>query len=159
LSGRVDKTAVEAVGCFIFVAASMTDTLEISPGVSESDPEKTPIHATTEQYGDQIPHELLEILAPNGESDYILAHINGMTEEEAIAIVEESVRFHADDWNFPTEMRERMTKLLRGRKLYGEFYDRDLRIDAVMMRYSSPYPGVRAVAEPLDNVDVPIETM
>ncbi len=55
-------------------------------------------------------------------------------------------------------MRERMVRLLQGRKLYGDFYDRDLRIDATVMRYSSPYPGVRAVAEPLDNSDVPIET-
>jgi hypothetical protein len=52
-----------------------------------------------------------------------------------------------------------MKRLLEGRKVYGDFYDRDLRIDATMMKYSSPYPGVRAVAEPLDNADVPIETM
>jgi hypothetical protein len=56
-------------------------------------------------------------------------------------------------------MRDRMKRLLEGPKLYGDFYDRDLRIDATMMRYSSPYPGVRAVAEPLDNSDVPVETI
>jgi len=56
-------------------------------------------------------------------------------------------------------MRDRMKQLLEGRKLYGHFYDRDLRIDATMMRWSSPYPGVRAVAEPVDNTDVPIETI
>lgn len=52
-----------------------------------------------------------------------------------------------------------MEKLLKGPKQYGEFYDRDLRIDAVMMRYSSPYPGVRAVADPVDDQNVPIETI
>ena len=52
-----------------------------------------------------------------------------------------------------------MKRLLEGPKLYGDFYDRDLRIDATMMRYSSPYPGVRAVAEPLDDTDVPVETI
>lgn len=51
-----------------------------------------------------------------------------------------------------------MKRLLQGPKLYGDCYDRDLRIDATMMRYSSPYPGVRAVAEPLDDTDVPVET-
>jgi hypothetical protein len=51
-----------------------------------------------------------------------------------------------------------MKRLLQGPKLYGDYYDRDLRIDATMMRYSSPYPGVRAVAEPLDDTDVPVET-
>lgn len=123
-----------------------------------SDPEKTPYRTTDERYGDQISHEMLEELAPNGEGEFILDKINNMTEEEAIAILEESVEFHSDDWNFPSDMRERMKRLLQGPKLYGEFYDRDLRIDATMMRYSSPYPGVRAVADPLDDNDVPIET-
>ena len=126
---------------------------------SESDPEKNPHQASDEQWADQITHEMLEVLAPNGEGDYILDIINNMSEEEAVAIIEESVKFHADDWNFPSDMRARMVRLLKGRKLYGDFYDRDLRIDATMMRYSSPYPGVRAVAEPLDNTDVPIETI
>lgn len=52
-----------------------------------------------------------------------------------------------------------MTRLLQGPKLYGDFYDRDLRIDATMMKYSSPYPGVRAVAEILDADPLPIETI
>lgn len=109
-------------------------------------------------WGDEVPHEMLETLAPNGESEYILDKINSMSEEQAVAIVEESLRFHADDWNFPSEMRARMAKLLEGRKLYGDFYDRDLRIDATMMRYSSPYPGVRSVQELEPNDDIPIET-
>ncbi|KAE8447140.1 hypothetical protein EG329_011124 [Mollisiaceae sp. DMI_Dod_QoI] len=142
----------------------MSGTVEIiDDGVEpySSDPEKNPKSAAEdshEAWGDQITHEMLEVLAPNGEGDYILDIINNMSEEEAVAIIEESVKFHADDWNFPSDMRERMVRLLQGRKLYGDFYDRDLRIDATMMRYSSPYPGVRAVAEPLDNSDVPIET-
>lgn len=132
---------------------------DVSPDPYGSDPEKTPPQGSHEQWGDQIPHEMMETLAPNGEEEYILDKINNMTEEDAIAIVAESVEFHADDWNLGSDMRERMVKLLKGRKAYGEFYDRDLRIDATMMRYSSPYPGVRAVAEPLDNSDVPVETI
>lgn len=128
----------------------------IRPG---SDPEKIPPRVTEEQYGDQITHEMLEVLAPNGEGDHILDIINNMTEEEAVAIIQESIRFHADDWNFPSDMRDRMKRLMEGPKLYGDFYDRDLRIDATMMKYSSPYPGVRAIAEPLDNTDVPVETI
>jgi hypothetical protein len=56
-------------------------------------------------------------------------------------------------------MRDRMRRLMDGPKLYGELYDRDLRIDATLMRYSSPYPGVRAVVEPQDDTNVPIETI
>ena len=110
------------------------------------------------RYGDQIPPEMLETLAPNGEADFILDKINGMSEEEAIAIVREAIDFHSDDWNFPSEMRERMQRLLlEGPKGYGEHYGRDLRIDAVMIKWSSPYPGVRAVASPIDE-EVPTET-
>ncbi|KAH8690596.1 OPT oligopeptide transporter protein-domain-containing protein [Talaromyces proteolyticus] len=132
----------------------------MAPDTFDPDPEKKiQPHVTAERIGDQIPHELLEELAPNGEGDYILGIINSMSEEEAIAIIHESLEFHADDWNFPSDMRERMKRLLQGPKLYGEFYERDLRIDATMMRYSSPYPGVRAVTDPMDNADVPIETI
>jgi hypothetical protein len=137
----------------------MSDSAESTPRLFEYDKEKSPHEVTDEKFGDQISHEMLEVLAPNGEGDYILDKINTMTEEEARTIIDESIKFHDDDWNFPTDMRERMNRLLKGREAYGDFYDRDLRIDATMMRYSSPYPGVRAVAEPLDNTDVPIETM
>jgi hypothetical protein len=130
---------------------------------SHRDAEKIQVQSSDDvqfvNFSDQIPHSMLEELAPNGEGDYILDKINNMTEEEALAIVSESHKFFADDWNFPTEMRSRMGRLLEGRKAYGEFYDRDLRIDAVMLRYSSPYPGVRAVADPVDDQNVPIETI
>ncbi|KAF7532472.1 hypothetical protein G7054_g7913 [Neopestalotiopsis clavispora] len=125
---------------------------------SRPDPEKMPAGASTERVTDQIPHKMLEELAPNGETEYILDKINNMSEDEAIEIIHEAVQFHADDWNFPSEMRDRMKRLLDGPKTYGEFYERDLRIDAVLMRYSSPYPGVRSVAEHTDDTHVPIET-
>lgn len=128
-------------------------------GITPTDPEKAPHHVGEEEnWGDQIPHEMLETLAPNGESEYILDKINNFNEEDAISIIAESLEFHSDDWNFPSDMRERMVRLLQGRKLYGEFYDRDLRIDATMMKYSSPYPGVRAVQELEVDDDVPVET-
>lgn len=142
----------------------MSGTVEIiedgtDPNRYTTDPEKKYASTSTGQVGDQIPSEMLETLAPNGEGEYILGIINNMTEEEALEIVKESVKFHADDWNFPTDMRQRMVRLIEeGPKGYGEFYERDLKCDATMMRYSSPYPGVRAVADIQDQVHVPIET-
>ncbi|KAK3377360.1 OPT oligopeptide transporter protein-domain-containing protein [Lasiosphaeria ovina] len=133
---------------------------EIAPDLSDRDHEKTPTQTGThERISGQIPHEMLEVLAPNGEGDYILEKVDSLSREEALAIVAEAHRFHSDDWNFPSEMRDRMGRLVAdGPKQYGEFYDRDLRVDAVMLRYSSPYPGVRAVADPRDEPTVPIET-
>ncbi|KAM7187691.1 OPT domain containing protein [Rhypophila sp. PSN 637] len=154
MSGNL-KTKPEPV-----IAADDGD--EIASPSSDRDPEKTQSGSgtNTSRIGDQIPHKMLEELAPNGEGEYILEKVNNMTEEEALAIIQESLVFHSDDWNFPSEMRERMKRLLElGPKGYGEFYDRDLRIDATMMRYSSPYPGVRAVADPFDDSTIPIETI
>jgi hypothetical protein len=52
--------------------------------------EKLPMRTTNGQFGDQIPHEMLKELAPNGEEEYIVNKINNMTEDEAIAIIQES---------------------------------------------------------------------
>jgi hypothetical protein len=58
---------------------------------SSPDVEKMPASIkNTTFFGDQIPHEMLEELAPNGETEYILDKINNMTEEEAIKIIKES---------------------------------------------------------------------
>ncbi|KAH8648569.1 OPT oligopeptide transporter protein-domain-containing protein [Xylariales sp. PMI_506] len=135
------------------------DSVQVAPP-SNADPEKTAagVVSSVERVGDQISHEMLEELAPTGDGEYLLEKINEMSEEEAVEIIAEAVRFHADDWNFPSDMRDRMKRLLEGPKSYGAFYERDLRIDAAIMRYSSPYPGVRAVAENRDDQSVPIET-
>jgi hypothetical protein len=123
------------------------------------DAEKEPTRVVPERVGDQISHEHLEQLAPNSDGDraHLLEKINEMSEEEALDIITDAVQFFDDDWNFPGEMMERMKRLLQGPKVYGDFYDRDLRIDAVLLKWSSPYPGVRAVAEIRDS-DVNPET-
>ncbi|KJR84667.1 uncharacterized protein SPSK_08535 [Sporothrix schenckii 1099-18] len=132
-----------------------------APEISAVDEEKQPPRVSAhEQIGDQIPPELLAELAPNGEGEYIRRLVSEMTEEEAYAIVQEGLRFHSDDWNFPSDMRQRMERLVtEGPKQYGPYYDRDLRIDAVMLRHSSPYPGVRAVADPQDDDSTHVETI
>jgi hypothetical protein len=112
---------------------------EISTGPAH-DPEKNPTGVNTVRVVDQIPHSLLEELAPNGEGEYILERIDQMDEEEAFDIIQESIEFFKDDWNFPSDMRERMGRYIKGPKEYGEFY------------------GVRAVAEIIDDQSTPIET-
>lgn len=139
-------------------AAENIEALPSPPTYDEKDNIGS-VTVESNNYADQIPREMMESLAPNGEESFIREKINTMTEDEAIAIITESLEFHSDDWNFPSDMRERMQKVLLGPKIYGEYYDRDLRIDATMMRYSSPYPGVRAVASPLDDENVPVETI
>jgi hypothetical protein len=78
---------------------------------NDSDPEKIQPRVIEERWGDQISHEMLEVLAPNGEGEHILNIINNMTEEEAVAIIWESVKFHADDWNFVSLFRASFSTL------------------------------------------------
>ena len=80
------------------------DDDEVAPayGSDSKDPGKTP-QVIEENWGDQISQTMLEELAPNGEGEYFLDIINNMTEEQAFAIVDESVKFHADDWNFVSD--------------------------------------------------------
>ncbi|PHH65638.1 hypothetical protein CDD81_1724 [Ophiocordyceps australis] len=114
---------------------------------------------TQARFSQEISDEQLQTLAPNGEGEFILDRINSMGEEEAVAIVRQSLDFHSDDWNFPSDMRERMRRLVEGPEAYGQGWERDVRCDAVMMKWSSPYPGVRAVASPLDMDNGPTETI
>lgn len=125
-----------------------------------SDPEKGRAKVSEhEPIGTQIDTEFLKELAPNGESDFLIEKVNAMSLEEAERIVRYNLVFHDDDWNFPSDMRERMTRAVKdGPEGYGEFYERDVKIDAVVLKWSSPYPGVRAVADPRDDGEVMCET-
>ena len=87
------------------IGISVVDGDDIAQDVSDRDAEKTQGRsAAHEGFGDQIPHEMLEVLAPNGEGEYILDKINNMTEEEALAIVTESYQFHDDGILHPSRI-------------------------------------------------------
>jgi len=70
---------------------------------TSSDPKKMPTEITSGRIGDQISHEMLEELAPNGEGEYILDKINNMTEEEAVAIIQESRELYSAVYRFTFE--------------------------------------------------------
>jgi len=53
-------------------------------------PSKKEKPVVEETFVHQISHEMLEILAPNGEGDYILDKISNMTEDEAVEIIQTS---------------------------------------------------------------------
>jgi hypothetical protein len=134
-----------------------TDAIRSAPGLG-LDPEKDTSRLDSAKVGDMIPDHLLKEYAPNGETEYLLEKINDTTTEEAVEIVAEALVFHDDDWNFPTDMRARLKRLLDGPKTYGEFYERDLKLDAAIIKWSSPYPEVRSACDPRDPGDEPIET-
>ncbi|KAK9461999.1 OPT oligopeptide transporter protein-domain-containing protein [Lipomyces oligophaga] len=95
-------------------------------------------------------------------SEFIISKISEMTAEEAMRILSEAVEYHKDDFNFPQESYEKIKVLLGGIEASGleaDIYDLELRVEASMIKHHSPYPEVRAVTDPVDDPNVPVETI
>lgn len=106
--------------------------------------------------------EAVERIAPNGNAEYLFRKIDAMTDIEALDIIRQGMEFHKDDWNFPKDMSEKLKLLLQGPEEFGVdklTYSLELRIEAAMLRYASPYPEVRAIMDFEDDQDVPLETL
>ncbi|KAK9461710.1 OPT oligopeptide transporter protein-domain-containing protein [Lipomyces oligophaga] len=98
----------------------------------------------------------------DGEDAYIFEVMGDMTSENAISILKEAIIEHDSDYNFPSELMDKIQLLVQGPEAYGEdleAYDIDLRLEACMIKYHSPYPEVRAVTDPYDDPDMPCETL
>ncbi len=83
-----------------------------------------------------------------------------LSEDEAIDILEQAIVDHDDDVNFPLETHDKIVLLVKGRDYYPapEEYDFDLRTEAALIRYHSPYPEVRSVTDPFDDPNSFVET-
>lgn len=97
------------------------------------------------------------------ESLVFMAHKMALlTTDEALAVLRKAVEVHADDPNFPSETMTKLTTLLRGRETWdvedGD-YDLELKAEAAIIHYHSPYPEVRSVTVPTeDDMSEPCET-
>jgi OPT family small oligopeptide transporter len=101
-------------------------------------------------------------LMPRADLQYILDRVTLMTSDEAIDILVKAIEFHSDDPNFPVETMMRIKLLVQGPKAAGldtSDYDFDLKAEAAMIHYHSPYPEVRSVTEPFDDPAIPVETI
>jgi len=104
-----------------------------------------------------------ETIEASVDVQYILDRIVPMTEEEALGILRDSIRFHKDDPNFPSDTMARMRRLVLGRGASqvdseAEDYELDLKTLAAIIHYHSPYPEVRSVTAPGDDPSTPVET-
>lgn len=100
-------------------------------------------------------------IAPVADITYIFDQIVLMTEERAIEILIGAIKYHQDDPNFPDETMSRIKRLVQGPKiaeLEPADYDFDLKAEAAIIHYHSPYPEVRSITDPFDNPDAPVET-
>jgi hypothetical protein len=101
--------------------------------------------------------------ASSSEIDFILSKITVMTEDEALNILVKAIEYHDDDPNFPGPVMQKIKLLVQGPKVYGADssidYEIDLKVEAALIHYHSPYPEVRAVSDPEDDPTAPVETI
>ena len=93
----------------------------------------------------ELSAEERERLAPNGNVEYMFDRIDETDDLEALEIIREAIKFHQDDWNFPSQMMQKMKLLMKGPDADKLSYSLELRIEACLLKYSSPYPEVRSI--------------
>ncbi|KAJ8098188.1 OPT oligopeptide transporter protein-domain-containing protein [Lipomyces tetrasporus] len=95
------------------------------------------------------------------DADFIVEKMATLDSLEAQEVLVEAMNYYDTDINFPAVTLEKMEKLLHGEEAYGQgaaLYDLDLRLEACLIKYHSPYPEVRSVCSPIDDPTVPVET-
>ncbi|GME72920.1 unnamed protein product [Ambrosiozyma monospora] len=93
--------------------------------------------------------------------EHVKDKIATMTVDDAKEIISELLEFHKHDLNFQDNTYKRMQELLKGPEAAGcspEDYEYEIKSEAAVCKYFSPYPEVRAVTEPYDDENIPVET-
>ncbi|KAK9357305.1 hypothetical protein V1504DRAFT_479002 [Lipomyces starkeyi] len=102
-----------------------------------------------------------EALGESQNVDFILEKVSTISTEEAVNILTDAIEYHEDGPNFPqrtmTRIQSLVAALSQGDK--GEFYDFDLKLEAVLIGSISPCPEVRSVVDATDDVDTPVESI
>ncbi|KAJ8097257.1 OPT oligopeptide transporter protein-domain-containing protein [Lipomyces tetrasporus] len=87
-----------------------------------------------------------------------------MSLDEALCVLRSTIKDLEDDINFPMETLYRIRRLLEAKRSTDynedpELYELDARIEAAWIKFHSPYPEIRAVTDPSDDPNIPIETL
>lgn len=101
-------------------------------------------------------------IAPRADVTAILDRIISMADEEAVEVLLEAAEFHKDDPNFPSYTMDKIRRLVQGAKVADvdiADWSFEVRTEACMIRYHSPYAEVRSVTLPIDDPDLPVETI
>ncbi|KAK9469149.1 OPT oligopeptide transporter protein-domain-containing protein [Lipomyces arxii] len=134
--------------------------------------EKKEVEVTTVFVNESDRRRIIDLIAEPGNdledvltgpsAEFMFEKLSEMTVEESIEILTEAAEYHKDDFNFPRETFDKIVLMLKGEQNSGmdhETYDLALKLEAIMMKYHSPYPEVRAVCEPIDDITLPVETI
>ncbi|KAM4067127.1 OPT oligopeptide transporter protein [Hirsutella rhossiliensis] len=100
-------------------------------------------------------------MAPMDDIEYVKDKIDSLTIEECKDIIEKLLKHHEYDYNFSAIQQEKLTALIEG-PLEGQStkeWELELKTQAAVNKFYSPYPEVRAVSTPTDDVNTPCETI
>ncbi|KAK6199220.1 OPT oligopeptide transporter protein-domain-containing protein [Scheffersomyces amazonensis] len=105
------------------------------------------------------------------QASFMIEKIEGLTVEESVEIVKTTIHNHREDINYPSEDYDLLIKLIEYNDSHdgGDKYNTDfheivdwelqIKLEASLIAYHSPYPEVRAVTDPFDDPSVPVETV
>lgn len=91
----------------------------------------------------------------------ILADRADMSDAEAVGILRTAIKEHENDPNFPRETLRLFKKLVRGPSSFAPDpeWSNEVKAQAAMIQFHSPYAEVRAVTDPVDDPHIPVETL
>ncbi|KAK9258613.1 OPT oligopeptide transporter protein-domain-containing protein [Lipomyces tetrasporus] len=95
-------------------------------------------------------------------TEYLFDKVMTMSLEDGLQVLKAAAEYHFDDVNFPELTMKKILALLEGPDAYDgdvDSYELDIKIEACMIKYHSPYPEVRAVCDPYDDPELPVETI
>lgn len=95
--------------------------------------------------------------------EYLFQKIDALPISKAIEILNEILEYHDDDPNYSAEDYELAKELVQGKDANPdktpEEWAFQAKLIAGLSEYFSPYPEVRAIASPLDDPTIPVETI
>lgn len=100
-------------------------------------------------------------MAPMDDIEYVLDKIDTLTVEDCKDIIEGLLKHHEYDYNFSATKRDKLTALVGG-PFEGQTtaeWELELKTETAVNKFYSPYPEVRAVSTPTDDVNIPCETI
>lgn len=113
-------------------------------------------HVAT-RYGDDGP----DGIAPRQDIQVVMDKVELLSIDDAKKILQDLLEYHEYDYNFPSTTREKIEALLDGPSEGQKEVDWRLEVktEAALNKFYSPYPEVRAITTPDDDPDIPCETI
>jgi hypothetical protein len=143
---------------------------EITPAVDEKDVKEAIQHTEQADITPEMRRKIVQYygrkaeeddIAPASDVTIILEKIIEMDEEHAMDICANAITYHASDPNFPSVTMAKLKHLVLGYKgadMDPADWSFEVRTEACMFYWHSPYPEVRSVTDPFDDFTIPVET-